>query len=112
MLRVLHDDRALAVQALACLDEALRAGRLDPDRRELQVIALPSGGRLLVGWRGRLAIAALRRPEPDCVPLEDPTEGEVVVAAFKSYQSGRRNLAAFMIRLLVLQFGATVSAET
>jgi hypothetical protein len=105
MLRITLDDQALIAEALTCLDTALRTGRLDPDRRELQVVELPGGGRLLVGWSGPCAVAALRRPEPFDSPVDDVTEGEAVVAAFQSVQSGRRNLAALMIRLLALQMG-------
>lgn len=105
MLRVALDDRALAAEALACLDAALRAGRLDPDRRELQVLALPSGGRLLVGWSNGRTVAVLRRVAPDTPALDRLAEDEGVVAAVRSRQSGRRTLAALMVRLLAIQVG-------
>jgi hypothetical protein len=103
MLRVLLDDRALAAEALACLDAALRAGQLDPDRRELQALALPSGGRLLVGRAGGRVVAVLRRDAPGTLALDPLAEDEGIVAAVRSRQSGRRTLAALMIRLLALQ---------
>jgi hypothetical protein len=109
MLRVVLDDRALAAEALACLDAALRSGQLDPEGRELQVLALPSGGRLVIGWSGRCALAALHRPQE--TPLNDGAEAEAVVAEFQSLQSGRCNLAALMIRLLALQVGAGTMTE-
>jgi hypothetical protein len=105
MLHVTHTDRMLVTEALACLDTALRAGRLDPERRELQMLDLPSDGRLLIGWSGRLAVASLRRFELELPRTDSLADGEKVVAAFQSAQSGRRNLAALIIRLLAIQIG-------
>ncbi len=98
MLHVTRTDQLLAAEALACLDAALRTGRLDPDRRELQALALPSGGRLLLGRNGGRAAAMLRR---DGLDRLDDDAG--VVAAVWSRQSARRTLAALMIRLLAIQ---------
>lgn len=98
MLHVTRTDQLLAAEALACLDEALRAGRLNPELRELQALALPSGGRLLVGRAGGRSAAVLRR---DALDRLDEDAG--VVAAVWSRQSGRRTLAALMIRLLAIQ---------
>jgi hypothetical protein len=109
MIRMLHIDQALITEALAELDAALRAGRLDPDLRERQVVALPSGGRLVIGWSGRCALAALHRPQETL--FDDGAEAEAVVAEFQSLQSGRCNLAALMIRLLALQVGAGTMTE-
>ncbi|MFO7168179.1 MAG: hypothetical protein DIU80_009155 [Chloroflexota bacterium] len=103
MLHVTRTDQVLVTEALACLDEALRTGRLDPDRRELQVLALPSGGRLLVGRANGHTLAVLRRDAPDTLAFDRLLEDEGVVAAVRSRQSGRRALAALMIRLLALQ---------
>lgn len=105
MLHVVLDDRALAAEALACLDVALRAGQLDPDRRELQALALPSGGQLLVGCSKGRTLAILRRDTLDTLAFDRLLEDEGVVAAVRSRQSGRRTLAALMIRLLALQVG-------
>lgn len=110
MLHVTRTDQLLAAEALACLDEVLRAGLLDPERRDLQVLALPSGGRLLVGRAGGRSAAVLRRDALDRLDRLDEDAG--VVAAVWSRQSGRRNLAALMIRLLALQLGTAATAAT
>jgi hypothetical protein len=105
MLRVALDDRALAAEALTCIDAALRSGKLDLDRRELQALVLPSGGQLLVGWSKGHTLAVLRRDTLDTLAFDPLLEDEGVVAAIRSRQSGRRTLAALMIRLLALQVG-------